>query len=72
MDYTKLEGADLLHELNDSAEKWAAAFVQHNPGCNIDEHTLLGWFANAIERSHDYRTGQIINGEHAQYLIQKP
>lgn len=71
VDYTKFEGADLVHELNDDADKWATAFLQHNPSASVDQHTLMGWFANAIERAHDYRTGHIINGEHAQYLTDR-
>ena len=59
-----------MHELNDDASKWAAAFCQFNPN-GADEHTIMGWFANAIERSHDYRTGNIVNGEHAQYLLDR-
>ncbi len=71
MDYTKFDGADLLHELNDDAQKWAAAFLQYNPRCDVGEDVLFSWFANAIERAHDYRTGAIINGEHAQYLLDR-
>lgn len=70
-DYTKFDDADLLHELNDDAQKWAQAFQQYNPDCGVGEDVLIGWFANAIERSHDYRTGHIINGEHAEYLAQR-
>ncbi len=68
IDYTKFEGADLLHELNDDATKWAAAFCQLNPDVKVDEHVLMGWFANAIEHSTDFRTGRVHNGDHAQYL----
>ncbi len=70
-DYTKLEGADFLHALGDDAAKWAEAFCQTFPDAGIDEGTMIAWFANAIEHSHDIRTGHIINGEHAQYLIDK-
>lgn len=70
-DYTKLEGADLLHELNDDARQWAVAFRQHFPDCGVDEETLLGWFANAIERSWDYRTGAIHNGDHMEYDLSR-
>lgn len=70
-DYAKMEPADMLHTVNDDAWKWATAFCQCNPSVEVDEETMMIWFANAIERSHDYRTGQIINGDHAQYLIDK-
>lgn len=68
MDYTKLDGADLLHAMGDNASKWAAAFCQLNPDINADEDTLMMWFANAIEHSNDLRTGRILNGDHAEYL----
>jgi len=68
-DYTKLNGVDLVHECGDQATKWAKAFCQLNPKVNVDEDILMGWFANAIEHSHDIRTGTVINGDHAQYLI---
>lgn len=71
MDYTKLEGADLIHELNDDARKWAAAFCQYFPNANIDEEIMVAWFANAIERAWDFRTGHIHNAEHLQYLVDK-
>lgn len=70
-DYTKLEGADFLHALGDDAAKWADAFHQTFPECEIDEGIMIGWFANAIEHSYDIRTGRIHNGDHAQYLIDK-
>ena len=70
-DYTKLVGADLLHECNDDGRKWAEAFVQHFPECGIDEDIVFGWFANAIERAWDYRTGTIHNGDHMEYEISR-
>lgn len=59
MDYTKLEGPELLAECRDDATKWAAAFCQHAKalGHDIDEGWMMVWFANAIEHSHDVRTG---------------
>lgn len=70
-DYTQFKDADLVHELGDDAEKWAIAFLQHNPEVKIDPDIMRGWFANAIEHSHDIRTGRIHNGDHMQYLIDK-
>lgn len=67
-DYTKFEGADLLHELGDDADKWAEAFCQLNPDVNVDQHLLFGWFANAIEHSYDHRLGLVHNGDHMDYL----
>lgn len=71
MDYTKIRGVDLLHECNDDARKWAEAFLQHYPECGIDEESLFDWFANAIERTWDYRTGTIYNGNHLEYEISR-
>lgn len=61
----------MLYALGDDANKWADAFVQSNPDCNVDQSTMMGWFANAIEHSNDVRAGRIINGDHAQFLIDK-
>jgi len=55
-DYTKMNGGEMLQELGDDAMKWADAFVQIN-GDAIAHDVLFGWFANAIEHSHDVRTG---------------
>ena len=68
-DYTKLEGADLLHAMGDDAAKWAAAFCQHYAKKPMDEETVMAWFTNAIEHSHDKRMGRIHNGEHAEYMM---
>ncbi len=38
----------------DDAAKWAEAFCNTFPGV-MDEGTMLGWFANAIEIAHDKR-----------------
>ncbi len=68
MDYTKLNGPDMLSELGMDGYKWAEAFCQFNPNANVDESTMLGWFCNAIMNTLDIERGTIINGEHAQYL----
>jgi len=71
MDYTKLNGPDLLHEMGQDASKWAAAFCQINPDINVDEDRMLGWFANAIMHALDTERGTIINGEHVEYLLSR-
>jgi len=71
IDYTKLDGPDMLYALGWDADKWADAFLQFNPKCNIDQHTLMAWFANAIMHNRDIVFGTVHNGEHAQYLIDK-
>lgn len=60
---------EFLHTLGDDANKWADAFLERFPNCGIHQHTLMGWFANAIEHSYDVRTGRVHNGDHAQFLI---
>ena len=71
MDYTKLNGPDLLHEMGQDASKWAAAFCQLHPKANVDEGDMIGWFANAIMHTLDTERGTIINGEHAEYLLNR-
>ena len=68
-DYTKLDGPGLLYACGTDAGKWAKAFCQRNPDANVGEDVMLGWFANAIMQTHDTLTCTVINGEHAQYLL---
>lgn len=44
--------------LGDDAAKWAEAFCRTFPDCGVDKGTMIGWFANAIEISHDLRVAQ--------------
>lgn len=58
--YTEMSGPELLDACGDSGRKWAAAFCQTAERLGhtgIDEDWVFGWFANAIEHSHDVRTG---------------
>lgn len=71
MDYTKLNGPDLLHEMGMDGLKWSEAFCQLNPDANVDESTMLGWFCNAIMHILDTERGTIINGEHAENLLER-
>lgn len=59
-DYTIMSGPELLSACRDDGSKWATAFCQHAKKLgygDIDEGWMTGWFANAIEHSHDVRTG---------------
>ena len=58
-DYTAMSGPEMLHACRDDGHKWATAFCQHakTQGHDIDHGWMVGWFANAIEHSHDVRTG---------------
>lgn len=38
------------------ARDWAKAFCKINP--QIDEETMIGWFANALMRGYDHRVGE--------------
>lgn len=59
-DYTAMSGPEMLAACGDDAAKWAAAFCQNAEklGHRIDEAWMIAWFANAIEHSHDVRTGR--------------
>ena len=57
-DYTAMDAVSLLAALGDDASKWATAFRQtaiRLGYSDMDEGWLIGWFANAIENSHDVR-----------------
>ena len=60
-DYTAMSEPDLLNAMSDDASQWAAAFCQiaKKLGHDIDEGWMIGWFANAIERSHDVRVARM-------------
>ena len=68
MNYTKLNDADLLHEMGQDAMKWAEAFCQKHPDANVNEGLMVSWFASAIMHALDTERGTITNGEYAQYL----
>ena len=70
-DYRNMADGDLVSALKDNAAAWAKAFIQLNPNANVAEDVMIGWFANAIEGAHDYRTGRIHNGDHAEYLLNR-
>ena len=57
LDYTSLSSSELLGVLSDDAREWARAFCQiaKKLGHDLDEGWMIGWFANAIERSSDVR-----------------
>ena len=71
MNYRELNGPDLLHEMGQDATKWAEAFCQHTPKNQRDEGILMVWFANAIMHTLDTERGTIINGEHAECLLER-
>lgn len=71
-DYTAMSSGEMVTRCGDSAEKWAAAFWQHARKHGLpDEHGMLGWFANAIEAACDKRAGRVLNGDHAQFLVDR-
>lgn len=58
MTYKEMDSPTLLQTCGDDASKWAAAFCEiarEKDGYEIDEGWMIGWFANAIERSSDIR-----------------
>ena len=69
-DYTKLDGPALIHACGQDASKWVEALCQKHPHLAKDRDILFGWFANAIVHSLDVERGTVINGEHAEYLLE--
>lgn len=58
-----------IHE-NPDAAAWARFFMEQNPGVNVSEEIMHGWFANAMMAMHDHlHGGGPLNGDHAQYLL---
>jgi len=58
VDYTAMEGPQLLDVLRDDASLWAEAFCQHAIKYDFsvyDRSIMITWFANAIEHSSDVR-----------------
>lgn len=53
MNYVDIPSYKLADELGADASKWADAFTQIFPEYKKDEDTLLGWFANAIEKARE-------------------
>jgi hypothetical protein len=58
VDYTAMEGPQLLDVLRDDASLWAEAWCQHASKFDFDRDDrgiMITWFANAIEHSSDVR-----------------
>ena len=64
---------DMNIHTNPDARAWAKFFRETNPNCNVSDDTMIGWFANAMMAMHDHLVleGNPINGDHAQYLLDK-
>jgi len=58
---------------NPDALAWTKFFRELNPQCNVSDDMMLAWFANAMMAMHDHliNSGAPLNGDHAQYLIDK-
>jgi hypothetical protein len=69
-DYTAMSAGELHHELGGDGYKFAEAFRQYHPDCNVDDGALLSWFCNACMGGYDRALGNPpLNGDHAQWLI---
>lgn len=57
MRYAEMDGPQLLEACGNSAMNWATAFqeIVIEGNVPIDVDLMIGWFANAIERSNDKR-----------------
>ena len=56
--YVGMSSNDMVGILRDDGQKWAAAFCQTAKKLGygeLEEDWVFGWFANAIECSHDLR-----------------
>ena len=56
--FVDMDAPTLLETCKDSGQMWARAFIQIIDKIGrdkIDESLMIGWFANAIESSHDFR-----------------
>ena len=45
---------DMSIHSNPSALAWTKFFRECRPECNLDDETMLGWFANAMMAMHDH------------------
>ena len=62
-----LSDAELIDYCGDDARRWAEAFcrIKERQGWSpddIDEGLMIGWFANAIEKSSDVRAARKTGG----------
>jgi len=62
---------DMTIHTNPDARAWANFFYESNP--DLTDVDMVAWFSNAMMAMHDYLVlkGTPINGDHAQYLIDK-
>lgn len=66
-DLYAMSDADLINYCGDNAARWAEVFccIKNRQGWSsddIDEALMVGWFANAIEKSSDVRTARKTGG----------
>lgn len=67
---------DLSIHQNPDAQAWAKFFIETTKNMNRDsfrdEGYMIGWFANAMMAMHDHLMNiKVLNGDHAQYLLDK-
>ena len=63
---------DMTIHTNPDAMAWTKFFRTTHPDCNVEDDVMLAWFSNAMMAMHDHIVkGNPINGDHAQYLIDK-
>ena len=62
---------DMTIHTNPDARAWAKFFYESNP--DLTDVDMVAWFSNAMMAMHDHLVlkGNPINGDHAQYLIDK-
>ena len=71
-DYTAMDAGTLYNELGGDGYKFAEAFRQFHPDCNVDDDMLLSWFCNACMGGYDRALGNPpLNGDHAEWLLNR-
>jgi hypothetical protein len=72
IDYTAMDAGELYHALGGDGHKWAEAFLQYNPHCDVAQDAAVAWFCNAVMAGHDAALGNPpLNGDHAQWLMDR-
>ncbi len=62
---------DMTIHTNPDARAWAKLFYESNS--DLTDVDMVAWFSNAMMAMHDHLVlkGTPINGDHAQYLLDK-
>lgn len=71
-DYRYMDAPELHLALGGDGYKFAEAFRQYYPDCNVGDDALVCWFCNACMGGFDLVCGNPpLSGDHAQWLIDR-